>query len=107
MRAFVFTDTTLTRRAGQFVWLEIDTEKARNAALRKKLDIPAIPTFFIVDPATERVALRWVGGFGVAQLDRLLDDGLLAVNGAGVGASLDSTIVVADADYGKGRYDLA
>jgi tetratricopeptide (TPR) repeat protein len=107
MRAYVFTDTTLSRRAGQFVWLEIDTEKARNAALRKKLGIPAIPTFFIVDPATERVALRWVGGFGVAQLDRLLDDGLLAVNGAGVGASLDSIVVAADAYYGQGRYDLA
>src|SRR4029453_6729332 len=32
MRAFVFTDKALTQRAGQFVWLSIDTEKAQNAA---------------------------------------------------------------------------
>ena len=32
MRAFVFTDRTLTRHAGRFVWLSLDMEKAQNAA---------------------------------------------------------------------------
>ena len=107
MRAYVFTDKSLTRRAGQFVWLEIDTENPKNAAIRKKLAIAAIPTFFIVDPATGRVALRWVGGFGVAQLDRLLDDGRLAVAGASAGGSVDAAIVQADAYYGDAKYDQA
>ncbi|MBI5710135.1 MAG: thioredoxin family protein [Candidatus Eisenbacteria bacterium] len=81
MRAFVFTDRSLARHAGQFVWLEIDTEKARNAAVRKRLKVQALPTFFVLDPADERVALRWVGGATAPEMVRLLDDGALAVSG--------------------------
>ena len=36
MRAFVLTDASLERRAGQFVWLAIDTEKPENAAFKRK-----------------------------------------------------------------------
>src|SRR3989442_4500881 len=79
MRAYVFADPALARRAGQFVWLELDTEKSKNASVAKRLGIPALPTFFILDPGTEEVALRWVGGATVAQLDRILDDGRTAV----------------------------
>jgi tetratricopeptide (TPR) repeat protein len=79
MRAFVFTDPALTRHAGRYVWLEIDTEKAKNAAFRRQFPIAALPTFLIVDPATEKVALRWVGGATAAQLAKILDDGRLAV----------------------------
>ena len=50
MRAFVFTDECLTRYAGRFVWLEIDTEKQQNAAARKRLGVVALPTYFIVNP---------------------------------------------------------
>ena len=79
MKAFVFTNPSLARHAGRFVWLEIDTEKKQNAALKKQLGVPALPTYFVMDPADQKVALRWVGGFTVAQLDRLLDDGAAAV----------------------------
>ncbi len=110
MRAFVFTDRSLTRHAGRFVWLEIDTEKPQNAALKKKLGVPALPTYFVLDPASERVVLRWVGGFTVSQLERIIEGGVAAVGdqvdrtGAGAalaradrayGESLDSVAVVA------------
>src|SRR5262249_32269524 len=98
------TDKSLTRRAGQFVWLAIDTEKRQNAALKKRLAINAIPTYFVVDPVTERVALRWVGGVGVAPLDRPLDDGLVAVGGAIGGSALDAAVVKADTLYGAAKY---
>ena len=107
MRAFVFTDKSLTRHAGRFVWLEIDTEKKQNAALRKKLGVPALPTYFILDPADEQVALRWVGGFTVAQLGRLLDDGAAAVRGEAGGSGADSALARADRLYGEGRDSLA
>src|SRR5436309_407763 len=83
MRAFVFTDKSLASEAGRFVWLEIDTEKSRNAPFRKQFPIEALPTFLIVDPAEQNVALRWVGGATASQLRRLLDDGRLAVAGGG------------------------
>ena len=104
MRAFVFTDRSLTRHAGRFVWLEIDTEKKQNAALRKRLGVPALPTYFILDPADEKVALRWVGGFTVAQLDRLLDDGVAAVRGKTGGSGVEAALARADRLYGEGDY---
>ena len=75
MRAFVFTDKSLSTRAGQFVWLSIDTEKAGNAAALKKIKVQAWPSFFILDPKSEKTVLRWVGGASVDQLKKILDDG--------------------------------
>jgi tetratricopeptide (TPR) repeat protein len=107
MRAFVFTDKSLTRHAGRFVWLEIDTEKRENAALRKKLGVAALPTYFVMDPASERVALRWVGGFTVKELARLLDDGAAAVRGGTGGSGREAVLAQADRLYGEGRDSLA
>jgi len=81
MRAYVFTDKALASEAGRFVWLEIDTEKAQNAPFKKQFPVVALPTMFIIDPATERVALRWVGGATVPQLQKILGDGRTAVRG--------------------------
>ena len=101
MKAFVFTDASLARHAGQFVWLDIDGEKAKNAFVRSKLKIPAYPTLYVLDPATERVALRWVGGATVPQLHKLLDEGRAAVIGGG--SDLDGLLAKADALYGAGE----
>ena len=82
MRAFVFTDKALTGQAGRFVWLEIDTEKRENATFRRQYAVQALPTFFIVDPDSEKVLLRWVGGATVAQLQKMLDEGRVAMASA-------------------------
>ena len=107
MRAFVFTDKSLTRHAGRFVWLEIDTEKKQNAALKKKLGVPALPTYFILDSADELVALRWVGGFTAAQLDRLLEDGVAAVRDRAPTSGPGAALARADHAYGEGEDSLA
>ncbi len=104
MRAFVFTDESLTRHAGRFVWLELDTEKKQNADARRKFGIVGLPTYVIVDPATEKVALRWVGGFTVGQLDRLLDDGAVAVQGRAPATGADAALARADRLYGDTDY---
>jgi tetratricopeptide (TPR) repeat protein len=101
MRAFVFTDESLARRAGQFVWLEIDTEKPGNSAFRKQFPIPALPTFLIVRPEDEQVLLRWTGGATLAQLERILDQGRLAYRSGG---GNDSTLARADRLYGSGDF---
>jgi tetratricopeptide (TPR) repeat protein len=109
MRAFVFTDPALSKQAGRFVWLDIDTEKAQNAAFRKQYPVQALPTFFVVDPATEKVALRWVGGATVGQLEKLLADGRRAVAGGGKPAgpsrsrAADQALARADRLYGEGK----
>src|SRR5205823_2030229 len=43
MRAYVFTDKSLERYAGQFVWLSIDTEDAKNTAFLKAHPISVWP----------------------------------------------------------------
>ena len=105
MRAFVLTDASLERRAGQFVWLAIDTEKPENAAFNRKFPVEALPTFLVLDPKTETAALRWVGSATVPQLHKLLDDGRLAVRGNGRG--VEQTLARADRFYGDGKYKEA
>ncbi len=99
MRAFVFNDKSLERRAGQFVWLSINTEKAGNAGTLSRFPVEAWPSFFVIDPRAEKVALRWVGGARLPQVEKLLDDGRRAVAGGGRG--VDEILGRADRLYGE------
>jgi tetratricopeptide (TPR) repeat protein len=101
MRAFVFTDGGLARRAGQFVWLSIDTEKQGNAPFLTKFPVEAWPSFYVLDPRTEKVALKWVGGATVGQVEKILDDGRRAVRGGEKG--VEEILARADALYGEGK----
>ncbi|HEY6064554.1 MAG TPA: tetratricopeptide repeat protein [Thermoanaerobaculia bacterium] len=105
MRAYVFTDKALQRHAGQFVWLSLDVEKAENAPYKKKYGADALPMFFVVDPKTEKVALRWVGGATVAQLQKILADGTSAVKGKARG--VDEVLARADRSYAEADYAKA
>jgi len=75
MRAVVFTDPALASEAGRFVWLEVDTERPTSAAILKKFPLRALPTYFIVEPDSERIAIRYVGGATVPGFKKILDDG--------------------------------
>src|SRR5262245_33851359 len=101
MRAFVFTDKALTRQAGRFVWLSIDTEKKGNASFLTKYPVEAWPSYFVRDAATEKVALKWVGGATVRQLEKILDDGSASVRGKEKG--VESVLARADKLYGEGK----
>lgn len=101
MRTFVFTDKALARHAGRFVWLSIDTERPESAAFLEKFPVESWPTLFVVDPSTEKAALRWLGAATVPQLEALLDDGERAVRGSAEG--LDAQLARADKLYGEGR----
>lgn len=74
MRATVLDAPALAKHAGRFVWLAIDGEKAVNAEFRRRYRIPGYPTYFVIDPADERVLMRWVGSASVAQLHQLFDE---------------------------------
>src|SRR3990170_1411986 len=62
MKAYVYTDASLERYAGRFVWLSINTEEAKNAAFLKRYPIPALPTLLVLDAKRDAVTLRYVGG---------------------------------------------
>lgn len=74
MRAYVYPDKSLERYAGQFVWLSINTESAKNAEFLGKYKVPALPTLLVIDPKREVVTMRYVGGATTGQLAKLLDD---------------------------------
>jgi len=82
MDAYVFTDPAIAVEAPKFVWLEINTERSANAPFLKKFPIPALPTYFVIDPASERAALRWVGGTSVQHMIAVLEDGRESVRAA-------------------------
>ncbi len=101
MRAFVFTDASLSSRAGQFVWLALDNEKSRNQAALKKLPTEALPTFYVVNAESETVVRRWVGGMTLPQLHAFLDDARAALAAPG------GPLARADRLYGDGNYAAA
>lgn len=102
MRAYVFTDASLARYAGQFVWLAVDTENPTNTAFLKKYPITVWPTLLIVDSKKETVALRYAGGATVEQLRKLLSDGQSIAKGTKTKA--DEAIARADLLMGEQKY---
>jgi tetratricopeptide (TPR) repeat protein len=107
MKAYVFTDKALERYAGQFVWLSLDVEKAENAAYKKRYGVDALPTYLVLDPKTEKVALRWVGGASVPQLVRVLGDATAAVRGRIPAGAAEASLARADKLYGESDYAKA
>jgi tetratricopeptide (TPR) repeat protein len=100
MRAYVFTDKSLERYAGQFVWLSIDTEDAKNTAFLKAHPISVWPTLLILNPK-DKVIFRYAGGGTVPQIRKLLDDGQNAFRGSH--SKADTLLVRADALAGEGK----
>ena len=100
MRAFVFTDASLTRHAGQFVWLSVNTEKAANAEFLQKHPVEALPSFFVLD-ASGKVLLKWVGGATVAQVGKILNDGRRTL--AGRERGIDELLARADRLAGENK----
>jgi tetratricopeptide (TPR) repeat protein len=107
MRAFVFGDESLKEQAGRFVWLAIDTEKEINAKVHERFPIDAWPTLLVLDPKDERVALRWVGGATVTQLQKILEDGRLAVLGGAPGEGPEPAFARAERLYGQRSFGEA
>src|SRR5262245_25450615 len=102
MKAYVFTDKSIERYAGQFVWLAIDTENGKNTAFLRKYPISVWPTLLVVDPRKETVALKYAGGATVPQLRKLLDDGRRVFEGARSPA--DEAIARADGLANEGKH---
>ncbi len=74
MKANVYTDKSLERYAGRFVWLSLNTEAPESAEFLKRYPIPALPTLIVLDPKRDEVSLRYVGGANITQLRGMLDD---------------------------------
>jgi tetratricopeptide (TPR) repeat protein len=103
MRAFVFTDPALTSRAGQFVWLEVNVDDERNAALAARLSVEALPTFFVVDPVDESVVMRREDGMTVAEMGSYLEEARAAATGTAPASPAEAALLRADRLNGEGK----
>jgi tetratricopeptide (TPR) repeat protein len=103
MRAFVFTDPALTSRARQFVWLDMNADDARNAALAERLSLEVFPTFYVLDPADESVVMRREDGMTVAEMDAFLEEAGRAASGRGSSSPLEAALLRADRLNGEGK----
>src|SRR5687767_15097983 len=106
MRAYVYTDKSLERYAGRFVWLSINTENKANAAFLKKYPIPALPTLIVVDARRDTVALRYVGGANIIQVRSMLDDAEKTYRNRALSAA-DRFLARADDASSQGRHSAA
>lgn len=102
MKAYVFTDASLARYAGRFVWLSVDTENSINAAFLRKFPISVWPTLLVVEPKKEAIAMRYSGGATIKQLQKLLADGEKLVKGSTSPA--DEAIARADRLAGANKH---
>lgn len=103
LRTFVLTDPKLGPLANDFVWLSVDTEKDQNAAWVAQHPHSALPTLWVIDPATDRPILKWAGTVTADELKSLLD---VAV-GDSRKRSGDAMSMEATAAFVRGNHALA
>jgi tetratricopeptide (TPR) repeat protein len=75
----MFASADLDRYAGQFVWLELNYDKAENRGFLTKYGASSTPTFFIIDPKDGQVAATQTGAMSFAELTEFLDRGASGV----------------------------
>jgi tetratricopeptide (TPR) repeat protein len=80
VRSYVLSDQALQKHAGRFVWLSVDIDKEQNAAFIEKFRSPVVPTFFVIDGASEQLALTRAAGVDRTQLLQLFDEGERALH---------------------------
>jgi tetratricopeptide (TPR) repeat protein len=103
MRAFVFTEPALTSRAGQFVWLEMNIDDEKNASLLPKISVEALPSYYVVNPADDTIALRHVGAMTIAEVGAFLDDARRVLGGAPTSSPADAALLRADRLNAEGK----
>jgi tetratricopeptide (TPR) repeat protein len=107
MKAFVFSDPALAPRAGQFVWLELNTDLTANGPAVERFRADALPTFLVVDPKDEAVVLRWVGSFTLPQADTFLEEAREKARGVVPPSPAEQALARADRLYGVQDYKAA
>jgi tetratricopeptide (TPR) repeat protein len=95
MKEHVLSQPSLAAFEKDVVFASLDTEKTKSAAFLEKFPVEVWPTLFFIDPGTERVVLKWIGGVDLPQLEALLT----ATRG-GAGVARDADEAVAKGNWG-------
>jgi thioredoxin-like negative regulator of GroEL len=95
LRTYVLTDPALAPMTNDFVWLSVDVEKDVNTGFVEKFPHSAVPTLWVIDPSTERAAMKWEGSVTAPELVSLLE------------VAVDSKKLAATEAFVRGNHALA
>jgi tetratricopeptide (TPR) repeat protein len=109
MKNYVFTDPSLRPLASRVVFASIDTDRPSSAAFLEKHAVSVWPMFFVIDPATDRVAGAWPGSASLAELRSFVEDSLATIDASRAGgfAPDDPVRLVAEARAAHAAGDAA
>jgi thioredoxin-like negative regulator of GroEL len=101
LRTYVLTDPALAPMTNDFVWLSVDVEKDGNAAFVEKFPHSAVPTLWVIDPATERATMKWEGSVTAPELVSLLEVAVDAKKLAATEAFVRANHALAEGDTAR------
>src|SRR5579859_6743268 len=107
MREYVFVDPAVQRLAASFVWLSINTEKPENQGFLERFPMRVMPTLWVIDPASEHPALKWLGSATPTELTALLDDASRAIEHGDSGGDASAAFLRGKRALAEGRTDDA
>jgi len=81
MKNYVLGDPALRPLAARVVFASIDSDRPENAAFLEHHEVTAWPTFFMIDPASDKVLGYWPGSSSVREMRGFIEEGLLAMAG--------------------------
>ena len=76
MQAYVLNDPSLRPLAERVIFAAIDTDKPSSATFLERHAVKAWPTFFVLDPAQDRVLGYWSGAASVVEVRGLIEESL-------------------------------
>ena len=107
MRSYVFTDPLLRARAGDFVWLSLDTERASSARFLEAFPMQVWPTLWVIDAKTVKPALKWLGSATPSEMADLLDDARSAIEHGDLGGEAAAAFERGNRATAEGKRDDA
>ncbi len=107
MREYVFTDARMKALADRFVWLALDSERAENTDFLTRFPTTVLPTLWVIDPATEKATMKWVGAATAQELEALLEDAAVSVKQGGAGSDATAAFMRGNQATGAGKLEEA
>src|SRR5579885_2200720 len=102
MRAQILADPAFVKQAGRFVRREVNREDPKDADFLARYPTESLPTFYVIDAATGKPALKWVGIATAAQMRQLLEDGERAIESGSTDAA-EAALARADRLHAEGK----
>jgi thiol-disulfide isomerase/thioredoxin len=110
VKSYVLTDPSLKPLADRAVFLAIDTDREANAGFLERHAVSVWPTFFVIDPTSDRVVGYWPGAASAREMRSFVEDSLHTLEGQKTGAQRDPVLMhlaSAREAHSKRQYDRA